>query len=73
MRIGDLELNNWKEKYRALGQQASSHDFANYTKSILQYDLEELEDRFLCKAIEELKQLTFIDSEEYLFQAQKKQ
>ncbi|MFK5973536.1 MAG: adenylosuccinate synthase [Flavobacteriaceae bacterium] len=69
MRIGDLELNNWKEKYRAL---ANKHQamIANYKVDIA-YDLEELEDAFF-KAIEELKQLTFIDSEEYLFQAQKK-
>ena len=36
----------------------------------LEYDLDELETEFF-KAIKELKELTFIDSEEYLYQAQK--
>ena len=36
----------------------------------IQYDLEELEAEFF-NAIETLKELTFIDSEEYLYQAQK--
>jgi adenylosuccinate synthase len=36
----------------------------------IQYDLAELETDFF-KAIKELKELTFIDSEEYLYQAQK--
>ena len=67
MRIGDLELSNWKEKYRAL---ANKHEamIANYKVDIA-YDLEELEDAFF-KAIEELKQLIFIDSEEYLLRHQ---
>ncbi len=68
MRVGDLELDNWKEKYRAL---ADKHEamIAFYDVDI-QYDLKELETDF-CNAVEVLKKLTFIDSEEYLYQAQK--
>ncbi|WP_297703447.1 adenylosuccinate synthase [uncultured Eudoraea sp.] len=68
IRVGDLELNNWKEKYRALADKHESMiDFHNVD---IQYDLQELESDFF-NAIKELKQLTFIDSEEYLYQAQK--
>ncbi|TMM53907.1 adenylosuccinate synthase [Maribacter algarum] len=68
MRIGDLELDNWKEKYRAL---ADKHEaMIDYYNVDIQYDLQDLETEFFA-AVEELKELTFIDSEEYLFQAQK--
>ena len=68
MRIGDLELDNWKEKYRAL---ANKHEaMIDFYDVDIQYDLKDLETQF-CAAVEELKELTFIDSEEYLYQAQK--
>ncbi|SIQ81279.1 adenylosuccinate synthase [Maribacter ulvicola] len=68
MRIGDLELSDWKEKYRSL---ANKHEaMINFYDVDIQYDLAELEADFF-KAVEELKLLTFIDSEEYLYQAQK--
>ena len=68
MRVGDLELNNWQEKYRAL---ANKHEaMIDYYDVAIEYDLRELETDFF-KAIKELKQLTFIDSEEHLYQAQK--
>ncbi len=68
MRIGDLELSNWKEKYRAL---ANKHEaMIDYYNVDIQYDLNDLEDAFFA-AVEELKKLTFIDSEEYLYQALK--
>lgn len=68
MRIGDLELDNWEKKYRAL---ANKHEaMISFYNVDIQYDLKELEDEFM-KAVEALKQLTFIDSEEYLYQAQK--
>ena len=68
MRVGDLELNDWKEKYRSL---ANKHEtMINFYDVDIQYDLAELEADFF-KAVEELKLLTFIDSEEYLYQAQK--
>ncbi|TDT44653.1 adenylosuccinate synthetase [Maribacter spongiicola] len=68
MRIGDLELSDWKEKYRNL---ANKHEaMISFYDVDIQYDLAELETDFF-KAVEDLKQLTFIDSEEYLYQAQK--
>lgn len=68
MRVGDLELDNWKDKYRALSDKHEAMiDFHNVD---IQYDLKELETDFF-DAVKELKQLTFIDSEEYLYQAQK--
>ena len=68
MRIGDLEFSDWKEKYRNL---ADKHEaMIGFYDVDIQYDLQELEDDFF-KAVEELKKLTFIDSEEYLFKAQR--
>ncbi len=68
IRVGDLELENWKDKYRAL---ADKHEamIAFYNVDV-QYDLADLEAEFF-EAVETLKTLTFIDSEEYLHQAQK--
>jgi adenylosuccinate synthase len=68
MRIGDLELDHWTEKYRSL---ADKHEAMLRTFDIdIQYDLQELEAEFM-EAVDRLKTLPFIDSEEYLFQAQK--
>ncbi|NJB72292.1 adenylosuccinate synthase [Saonia flava] len=68
MRIGDLELDDWKEKYRAL---ANKHEaMIGFYDVDIQYDLKDLESEFFA-AVKELKSLTFIDSEEYLFKAQK--
>ena len=68
LRVGDLELDTWKEKYRAL---ADKHEamIAFYNVDI-QYNLAELETEFF-SALKTLKSLQFIDSEEYIFQAQK--
>ena len=67
IRVGDIELANWKEKYRAL---ASKHEaMIDFYNVDIQYDLEELEADFF-NAIETLKSLKFIDSEEYVHQAQ---
>ena len=68
LRIGDLELSNWKERYRALANKHQSM-IAFYDVDI-QYNLEELETEFF-KAIDLLKTLTFIDSEAYIHKAQK--
>ncbi|WP_430412498.1 adenylosuccinate synthase [Kordia sp.] len=68
IRVGDLELDNWKEKYRAL---TNKHEaMINFYNVDVQYDLEEMETEFF-EAVEVLKSLQFIDSEEYLHQAQK--
>ncbi|WP_026809040.1 adenylosuccinate synthase [Arenibacter latericius] len=68
LRIGDLEFSDWKDKYRAL---ANKHEamIAFYNVDI-QYNLKELETEFFL-AVEELRKLTFIDSEEYIFNAQR--
>jgi len=68
IRVGDLELSDWKERYRTLADKHESM-IAFYDAKI-EYDLEELETEFF-KAIEVLKSLKFIDSEEYIHQAQK--
>lgn len=68
IRIGDLELDSWKEKYRAL---ANKHEaLISFHDVDIQYDLNEMEQEFFA-AVKRLKELTFIDSEEYLQQAQK--
>ncbi|WP_044399084.1 adenylosuccinate synthase [Lacinutrix sp. Hel_I_90] len=68
IRVGDLEMPDWKEKYRAL---ANKHEamIAFYNVDV-QYDLAEMEIEFF-ESIERLKELQFIDSEAYLHQALK--
>ena len=67
IRVGDLELDDWKEKYRNLANKHQAMiDFYNIE---LEYDLDELESEFF-KAVDTLKSLEFIDSEEYIHQAQ---
>ncbi|MFD2914324.1 adenylosuccinate synthase [Psychroserpens luteus] len=68
IRIGDLEQDNWKEKYRAL---ANKHEaMIGFYNVDIQYDLSEMEEEFFA-AVERLKELQFIDSEEYLNEALK--
>ncbi|WP_396596222.1 adenylosuccinate synthase [Dokdonia sp. R86516] len=68
IRVGDLELADWKERYATLrDKHISMIDFYN---AKIDYDLDELETEFFA-AIKTLKTLKFIDSEEYLYQAQK--
>jgi adenylosuccinate synthase len=68
IRVGDIELEDFKERYRAL---ADKHEaMIKFYDVAIQYNLAELEVEFF-EAIEDLKKLTFIDSEEYLHQAQK--
>lgn len=67
MRVGDLEFDDWKIKYRALADKHEAMiDFYNVE---IEYNLAELEAEF-CEGVEALKKLTFIDSEEYMFKAQ---
>ncbi|WP_034920560.1 adenylosuccinate synthase [Gillisia sp. CAL575] len=67
IRVGDLELDNWKEKYRLL---ADKHEaMISFYNVDVQYDLAELETEFF-KAVKLLKTLKFIDSEQYLQTAQ---
>jgi adenylosuccinate synthase len=68
IRVGDIELADFKERYRTL---ADKHEaMIKFYDVAIQYNLAELEKEFF-DAIEDLKKLTFIDSEEYLHQAQK--
>ena len=63
IRVGDIELEDFKLRYRALADKHESM-IAFYDVD-LQYNLQEMEEEFFA-SIEELKKLTFIDSEEYL-------
>ena len=63
MRVGDLELDNWKDKYRALTKKHLS--MLDYFNVQVEYDLDELEAEFDL-GIEKLRTLQFIDSEEFL-------
>ena len=66
LRIGDLEMSNWNERYKAL---TTKHlNMIKFYDVELDFDLDALEREF-SQAIEVLKELTFIDSEEYLNQA----
>jgi len=67
IRVGDLELEDWKDRYAALRDKHI--DMIDFYDAKIEYDLDELEAEFF-KAVEVLKELTFIDSEEYLHQAQ---
>ena len=68
IRVGDIELEDFEQRYRHL---ADKHEaMISFYNVDLQYDLKELEDEFFA-AINELKKLTFIDSEEYLNKALK--
>ena len=68
IRVGDIELADFAERYRNLADKHESM-IAFYGVE-LQYNLAELEKEFF-EAIEDLRKLDFIDSEEYLAQAQK--
>ncbi len=63
LRVGDLEMDNWQERYKTLTKKhLSMLDFHGVQ---LEYNLKELQEEF-DQGIEKLKELTFIDSEEYL-------
>ena len=67
IRVGDLELDDFKDRYQAL---VDKHvKMIDFYDADVQYDLDELEKEFF-EAVETLKSLKFIDSEEYLQQAQ---
>ena len=62
-RIGDLEFDNWQEKYRNLTQKHLK--MIEFYDVDIEFDLEELEKEFF-KALKVLRTLQFIDSEEYI-------
>jgi adenylosuccinate synthase len=64
IRVGDTEQKGWLDKYRKL---ANKHEQIIKNLNVdLQYKLGELESDFF-KAIEKLKNIPFIDSENYIF------
>lgn len=69
LRVGDLELDDWKSAYRRL---ADKHErmIAGYEASI-EYDLGELEEKFY-EGVDALRQIPFIDSVYYLDDALRK-
>ncbi|WP_031425337.1 adenylosuccinate synthase [Flavimarina sp. Hel_I_48] len=68
IRVGDLELTDWKDRYASLRDKHIS--MIDFYDAKIDYNLDELETEFFA-AVKVLKTLTFIDSEEYLYQAQK--
>jgi adenylosuccinate synthase len=67
LRVGDIELEDFKERYRTL---ADKHEaMIKFYDVAIQYNLAELEKEFF-ESIAELQKLEFIDSEEYLYNAQ---
>ena len=64
IRIGDIELSDWMRKYRKLSDKHEAM-IKNYGVD-LQYNLQELEEDFFI-AIDKLKQIPFIDSENFIF------
>ena len=68
-RVGDLESKNWKTKYYDLSKKHQQLiDFYNVE---LDFSLEDLESEFF-EAIEKLKKINFVDSENLLFESQDK-
>ena len=66
MRIGDLEMSDWKNKYQKLTEKhIKMLDFFDVE---IQYDLKELEEEFI-EGVDKLESLQFIDSEEFLNKA----
>jgi adenylosuccinate synthase len=68
IRVGDIELADFEERYRHLADKHQA--MIDFYDVDLQYDLEELEAEFFA-AVKAFKELTFIDSEEYLNKAMK--
>ncbi len=66
IRVGDLEMADWRDKYRAL---ANKHEeMIRFFDVDIQYNLKELEQEFF-EAVEILKELTFVDSENFMHEA----
>ena len=68
-RVGDLENENWNEKYSEL--KSKHQKLINFYNVDLDYNFDELEKEFY-EALEILKGLEFIDSEEFIHQEQDK-
>ncbi|MFL2604842.1 MAG: adenylosuccinate synthase [Flavobacteriaceae bacterium] len=68
IRVGDILDSDWKEKYKRLKKKHL--DLIKSYKVSTEFDLEDLELIFF-RCIERLKNFKIIDSEQYLFEAQK--
>jgi len=68
-RVGDLENENWNEKYSEL--KSKHQKLINFYNVDLDYNFDKLEKEFF-EALEILKGLKFIDSEEFIHQEQDK-
>ncbi|GIJ93056.1 adenylosuccinate synthetase [Capnocytophaga stomatis] len=66
LRVGDIELADFETRYRNLTDK--HEEMISHYNVEIQYNLSELEAEFF-EAIESLKKLQFIDSEEYMYQA----
>ena len=66
-RIGDLENDDWKIKYQQLSEKHKQ--LIKFYNVELDFSLDELEKEFF-KAIEDLRKIDFVDSEELLFKSQ---
>ena len=66
IRIGDLELDDWKERYSNLCQKHLK--MIKFYGVDLEFDLDAMEKEFF-EAVEVLQELQFIDSEAYINQA----
>jgi len=66
LRIGDLELPDWKDRYEKLTQKHLK--MLSHFEIKIDYDLNQLEVDFF-KGLKALKKLTFIDSENFFQQA----
>ena len=65
IRVGDIEIKSWLEKYRKL---ANKHQQLIKNLNVdLQYNLDELEKEFF-DSIETLKEIEFIDSENFIYE-----
>lgn len=69
LRVGDTEFDDFGEKYTELTQKHQQM-IAWHRDVNIQYNLKELEKEFF-DAIDFLKTITFIDSEDYIYKAQK--
>jgi len=70
LRIGDLELSDWKERYNKLTQKHLK--MLSHFEIQIEYDLKELESNFFT-AIETLKKIPFVDGVNYIHNAINKQ
>jgi len=66
IRVGDLELSDWKERYRNLCKKHLK--MIKFYEVELEFDLDAMEKEFF-EAIEVLRELQFIDSEAYINKA----